>query len=167
MESDNLILQDFYDKCLKYNNRYSRGGSFSPFRYYKYKEGSGKPVYFIGGPGLSVAVITTFIIALSFVLFIKKIGFLYWLIFLIVDVIALRIAFKIDKAKQIRCMAASLGMHAVVLVENALKIEDEEERRSLLNKSVEFLEESLKWVDEPLFEEQKKILEQYLKKGNP
>jgi|Wag4MinimDraft_13_1082653.scaffolds.fasta_scaffold00531_3 uncharacterized membrane protein len=167
MKADDLILQNFYDKCSKYNQKNNRGGSFSPFRYYKFNEGSGKPVYFIGGPGFSVAVVTTLIIAVAFILFIKEAGFWYWLLFLFVAVIALRIGLKIDKAKQIRCMAASLGMHAVSMVESALNTEDEYERRSLLNKSVEFLDESLKWVEEPIFEEQKKILEKYIKKGNP
>lgn len=167
MERKEVVIQEFREFCKKNSKKNYRGGSFRPFKYYKHKDGANEPVYFIGGPGLSVAIFTTLIVALAFVLLSASFGFWYWLLFFILIIPGLRIAMKIDKANQIRSMVASLGEHAINLIEESENFETKEEEIKMLEKSKYFLHEALKWVHEPMFEKQLNNLEIYIKEKAP
>lgn len=167
MDRNTIILEEFREFCQKNNKKNYRGGSFRPFKYYKYNEGANEPVYFIGGPGLSVAVFTTLIVSFAFVLLVSAPNFWYWLLFFIFAVLGLRVAMKVDKANQIRNMVASLGAHAINLIEQSEKSETVDEEMNMLKKSRHFLQEALKWVDEPMFERQLNKLENFIEEKAP
>ncbi|AEI14811.1 hypothetical protein Flexsi_1155 [Flexistipes sinusarabici DSM 4947] len=167
MEKREVVIQEFREFCKSNSKKNYRGGSFRPFKYYKHKDGANEPVYFIGGPGLSVAFFTTLVVALAFVLLSGSFSFWYWLLFFIIVIPGLRIAMKIDKANQIRSMVASLGEHAITLIEQSENSETKEEELKMLEKSREFLQEALKWVHEPMFEKQLENLEVYIKEKAP
>lgn len=167
MNNQNLVIEEFKEFCLKYDKKNNRGGSFRPFKYYKFGDKGNEPVYFIGGPGLSVAIFTTLTVALAFVLLSVSFSFWYWLLFFVFVIPGMRIAMKVDKANQIRSMVASLGRHAINLIEKSDNSETKYEELQMLEKSKYFLQEALKWVNEPIFEEQLNNLEVFIKEKAP
>jgi hypothetical protein len=70
-----------------------------------------------------------------------------------------------DKARQLRTLALALSFNAIKIIELVNKEEkNKEETIKLLEKAKEFLENALKWVEEPSMEKQLEILNKHLEK---
>ncbi|MEF3254070.1 MAG: hypothetical protein K6348_00670, partial [Deferribacterales bacterium] len=108
MKMVNDIINDDF-KALVENIKISyKGSSLNPFKFYKNVESKQIPVYFIGTPGLFVAITATCLAVIFMILFNMKLSMFIWLLILIVSAIVLRIALKIDKARQIRMFSSDM-----------------------------------------------------------
>jgi hypothetical protein len=159
------IVNELKELCLEFEKKQNRGSSFRPFRYNKYKDGANSPVFFIGSPGIAVAIYATFLIAITFYLFTLPFIWWAWLIYVLFGAFFMKLAFKLDKIKQIKTFALALSLNAIKILE-IINSEDksEEEVKSLLLKAEEFLTEAHKWLDEPNIEKQLNIIKQEIQK---
>ncbi|KAA0257971.1 hypothetical protein FHQ18_06150 [Deferribacter autotrophicus] len=153
------IVKELEELALKIEKRYNRGGSFSPFRYYKYEDGKNVPVYFIGAPGLAVAFSATLVAALLFILITLPFKLYYWIPFVIFVAFIMRLAVKIDKARQIRSFCANIVLRAI----KSIKKYNEEGNKEYLKSAVEFLREANKWVNDKNIETQLSNIDKVLK----
>jgi hypothetical protein len=148
-------LREFSKIALK---EHKRGGSFRPFKYYRYEDGKNIPTYFIGSPGITVAIVTTLVVVATFYLITLKFNIWIWLLYLILTSFFVRLAMKIDKAKQIRSLAYSICNKAVVFLDEYNKSGD----KNYLNNAKELLERAKEWVEEPAFDRQIEIIDEML-----
>lgn len=160
-----IIVPELKDACLEYEKNQHRGSSFRPYKYNKHKEGVDSPVFFIGSPGVSVAIYATAMIAVTFYLFSLPFMWWLWLLYGVLGAFFLKVSFKLDKVKQIRGYTLALSLSAIRLIEILNKEEKSNiEIDDLLNKSKDFLLEALKWVEDSLISHQLEVLELELEK---
>lgn len=155
------VVEELKDMCLDYENKQNRGSSFRPFRYTKYKDGNSSPVFFIGSPGLTVAIYSTFMIGVTFYMISQPFTWWLWVLYLLFGVFFLKLSIKMDKIKQVRGLSLALSLSSIRIIEiinNEKK--DENEIQELLHKAKGFLNDALKWVEEPLISKQLEIVEQ-------
>ncbi|MGA1846489.1 hypothetical protein [Deferribacter abyssi] len=138
------IVDELEELSVKIEKKYYRGGSFSPFRYYKYKDGRNVPVYFIGTPGLAVAFSATLVTALLFVLITLPFSLYYWIPFVIFVAFIMRLSVKIDKARQIRGFCANIVLRALKYI----KAYNEKGDKEYLDSALSLLKEANKYVDD-------------------
>ncbi|BAI80296.1 hypothetical protein DEFDS_0820 [Deferribacter desulfuricans SSM1] len=147
------IVEGLEEHYQKINKKYNKGSSFNPFKYYKYVDGKNVPVFFIGTPGLAVAVSATLVAGLLFYLIQFPFKLYIWIPFGIFVAFIMRLAVKIDKARQIR----SFSSHLVLRGLNFLKEFNKSQNSDYLNEAVKILEEANKWVDDPRLQKQIEI----------
>ena len=155
------VVEELKEMCLDYEKKQNRGSSFRPFRYTKYKDGEHSPVFFVGSPGLTVAIYSTFMVGVTFYMISQPANWVLWIFYVVFGVFFLKLSFKVDKIKQIRGLSLALSLSSIRLIEiiNTEKTdEDIENIKSLLEKAEEFLTEALKWVEEPLIQQQLDIV---------
>lgn len=155
------ILEDLRKFSKIAEKQHKRGGSFRPFKYYKYEEGKNIPTYFIGSPGVSVAIVTTLVVVATFYLVSLKFNFWIWLIYLLLTSFFIRLAMKMDKAKQIRGLAYSICNKAVVFLEEYNK--DNQNNLAYLKSAKELLEKAYEWVEEPAIKKQIELINKIVK----
>jgi hypothetical protein len=159
------IVKELESMCLEYEKKQNRGSSFKPFRYHKYKNGEHSPVFFVGSPGISVAIFATILIVVSMYIISLPFKWWIWLLYILLSGFFLKLTLKMDKAKQLRTLALALSFNAIKIIELVNKEEkNKEETIKLLEKAKEFLENALKWVEEPSMEKQLEILNKHLEK---
>ncbi|UOD34541.1 hypothetical protein DSN97_10355 [Deferribacteraceae bacterium V6Fe1] len=155
------ILEELRQFSKIAEKEHKRGGSFRPFKYYKYEDGKNIPTYFIGSPGISVAIVTTLVVVATFYLVSLRFNIWIWLLYLLLTSFFIRLAMKIDKAKQIRSLAYSICNKAVTFLEEYNK--DGKNNESYLKSAKELLEKACEWVDEPAFKRQIEIIDEVMK----
>lgn len=158
------ILEDLIKYSKIAEKEYKKGGSFRPFKYYKYEDGRNIPTYFIGSPGMTVAVVTTLVVAITFYLVSLKLSVWVWLLYLFLTSFFIRLAMKIDKAKQIRGLAYSICNKAVIFLEEYNK--DKQSNIEYLINAKKMLEKAYEWVAEPAFEKQIDLINKVIKQKN-
>lgn len=153
------IVDGLKEICLDYEKKQNRGSSFRPFRYNKYKDGASSPVFFVGSPGVTVAIYATALIAVTFYLFSLPFIWWAWLLYVFLGAFFMKIAFKMDKIKQIRSLALALSLNALKIIE-ILNKEDKtpDQIAELLGKAKEFLTQASERLDQPLIAKQLEIV---------
>lgn len=150
------ITPDFERHC-KLADTESRGSSFRPFRYHKNVGGKNIPVFFVGVPGFTVAVVMTILLMITVYMVTLPFNVFIWAAYLFVAAMVIKFALKVDKVRQIRYMTSCLCKQALVLLENANK--EEKNRVKYAGQAKYLLERVHKWVDEPAVTEQLKELQ--------
>ncbi len=159
------IIEELRNMCIEYEKKQNRGSSFRPFRYHKYKNGENLPVFFVGSPGISVAIFATILIVVSMYIISLPFKWWIWLLYVLLSGFFLKLTLKMDKAKQLRTLSLALSLNAIKLIDIINNEEKtKEEKINLLNKAKDFLENALKWVDEPSIEKQLQIVNNALEK---
>lgn len=143
---NNSILHDDFVRHVERLKIAYKGSSINPFKFHKHVEGKQIPVYFIGAPGLYTAIIATLLAITYMLAFTLKSSWYIWLLIIVFSAFMLRISFKIDKARQIRMFSSDM----VVRGYESLKLFSETGEEKYLKDATFFLEESSKWVDEPI-----------------
>lgn len=136
-----------------------KGSSLNPFKFHKDVNGTQIPVYFIGTPGLYVAIVATIISVVLMVLFRYQVSLWVWLITLILAAIFLRVALKIDKARQIRFFCHDMLIRAY----NLMNRYNESNDHSTLSEIRRCFEETIKYLEDEIVNRQKVILDSYIK----
>lgn len=152
------VVEELEALCDFYEKKYGKGGAFNPYKYYKKKQNSNEPVYFVGVPGFSVAVVMTLMIVSTVFFISKPYPWWSWIFYLVFWAYAVRFGLKVDKAKQVRYMALSLSKHAINSIKKSHQVEDESEAQKLLKQAKEFLEKAYSWVDEPPIKKQLELI---------
>jgi len=153
------IIDELEKICEMFEKKYGKGGAFNPYKYYRGKQNSSEPVYFVGAPGLSTAISITILILCTAAFVSYPFPWWSWIVYLIICAMFVRFALKIDKAKQIRYMAFSLSRHAINNIRKANESEDESEALQLYEKAEEFLSKARSWIDEPSLERQFELVQ--------
>lgn len=145
------IISELENLC-KASDIESRGSSFRPFKYHKYVQGRNVPVFFVGVPGLTVAVAMSLLLVITVYLVTLPFSFFIWTIYLLLAAIVIRFAMKVDKAKQIRYMVSCLCKQSLVMLDKANDNADKHEH--FAGQAKYLLESAGKWVDEPAIRKQ-------------
>lgn len=151
------ITDDFRNLVENLRVNY-KGSSFNPFKFHKDVNGTQVPVYFIGTPGLYVAIVATIISVLLMVLFRYQVSFWVWIVALIFAAFFLRVALKIDKARQIRFFCHDMLIRAY----NLMNRYNESNDVSVLGEIKKYFEEAVKYLQDEVVERQKGILDKYI-----
>ncbi len=151
------ITDDFRNLVENLKVNY-KGSSFNPFKFHKDVNGTQVPVYFIGTPGLYVAIVATIISVLLMVLFRYQVSFWVWIVALIFAAFFLRVALKIDKARQIRFFCHDMLIRAY----NLMNRYNESNDVSVLGEIKRYFEETVKYLQDEVVERQKGILDNYI-----
>jgi hypothetical protein len=138
---------------------YKKGSSFRPFKYYKYEDGKNIPTYFVGSPGLYVAIVTTLVVVATFYLITIKFNIWIWLLYVIFTAFFVRIAVKMDKARQIRSLVYAISNKVVIILEEYNK----NHNLDYLKNAKELLHTANNWVEEPVFAKQIEMIDEKLK----
>jgi hypothetical protein len=157
MDTEKIKIIEELATLSKSHDTEDRGSSYRPFKYYKHIQGKDIPVFFVGVPGVTVAIVMTLLIVTTIYMITLPFSVVLWLLYLLV---ILRLAMKIDKAKQIRFMVATLCSMAVRMLEKANESE-EHVRLRLAGQAKTLLEKAHSWVDEPLILTQLAELESF------
>ncbi|QAR33755.1 hypothetical protein EP073_10165 [Geovibrio thiophilus] len=157
MEKINIVA-GLEDLC-KASDTVSRGSSFRPFKYYKNVQGRNIPVFFVGVPGLTVAVVMSFLLIITVYLITLPFNIFIWVAYLFLSAVIIRFAMKVDKAKQIRYMVSCLCSQSLRMLEKAN--EEHHQREKLAGQAKYLLERAHKWVDEPAIHQQIEELKSY------
>ncbi len=159
------IIEELKKMCVEYEKKQNRGSSFRPFRYHKYKDGEYSPVFFVGSPGISVAIFATILIVVSMYIISLPFKWWIWLLYVLLSGFFLKLTLKMDKARQLRTLALALSLNAIKILEIINEgNKSEEEIKNLLEKAEEFLKNALKWVEEPSMEKQYQVVKNALEK---
>jgi hypothetical protein len=157
------VIEELKKICIDFEKKQNRGSSFRPFRYNKYKDGQNSPVFFVGSPGLSVAIYATILIFVTFYLFSLPFIWWAWILYIMLGAFFMKVAFKMDRIKQIKTLALALSLQAIRILEILNNEEkNKEEQIKLLEKAREFLTESSNYLAEPLIEQQLEIVSKKL-----
>jgi hypothetical protein len=157
------VIEELKKICIDFEKKQNRGSSFRPFRYNKYKDGQNSPVFFVGSPGLSVAIYATILIFVTFYLFSLPFIWWAWILYIMLGAFFMKVAFKMDRIKQIKTLALALSLQAIRILEILNNEEkNKEEQIKLLEKAKEFLTESSNYLAEPLIEQQLEIVSKKL-----
>jgi hypothetical protein len=153
------ILQELKSLGKLGEKEYKKGGSFRPFKYYKYENGKNIPTYFVGSPGLYVAIVTTLVVVATFYLITIKFNIWIWLMYVIITAFLVRLAVKMDKARQIRSLVYAISSKAVAMLEEYNKSQNID----YLKNAKELLYTANNWVEEPVFMKQIDLIDEKLK----
>jgi len=154
MDEKIKIVDSLKELCSLYEKKYSKGSSLKPYKYYKNKDGKNEPVFFVGVPGMTVAFTLTILMVFMISLASFKASTWMWVVFVILAVFIIRMAMKIDKAKQIRYMALTISKHAMINLEKSQNEEDLEKSMDMIDKARHLLDKAYTYVDEPALKEQ-------------
>lgn len=144
-----LILDEFKKLCDFYRKKYKNQSAFRSLKMVKNEQGEKEPVFYIGVPGMMVALTFSFvIIATVYILYLPFMWYV-WVPYVIFLVFLFRISMKYDKARQIRFMVYYLLESSLKMLETAENEEDENKKRESVAKALKWLEKADKWVDEP------------------
>jgi hypothetical protein len=152
------ITEDFQKLVESLDVKY-KGSSFNPFKFHKDVNGTQVPVYFIGTPGLFVAIMATIISVILMGMVKLNASFWVWVVVLIVSAILLRVALKIDKARQIRFFSNDLLIRSYRLMKwyNEEVLDD----RVLIDIK-NHLEEFSKYINDNVVDKQMLIVEKLI-----
>lgn len=154
------ILEEIVKLSKLADKEHSRSGSFRPFRYYKYDKGKNTPTFFIGSPGIYVAISTTIIVMLTITLISLKFNVWLWIIYFVVSAFLTRLAMKMDKAKQIRSLSYAITKQALGFMNEYNKTK----KMEMLNNAKDLLKKAQEWVKEDVFEKQIEIIDNLTQK---
>ncbi|MGE4497125.1 MAG: hypothetical protein AB7E48_04535 [Deferribacterales bacterium] len=157
MEKINIVSE--LENLCKASDTVSKGSSFRPFKYYKSVQGRNVPVFFVGVPGLTVAIVMSILLVITVYLVTLPFNVFIWAAHLFLAAVIIRFALKVDKAKQIRYMVSCLCRQSIVMLEKAN--EDAKQREKLAGQAKYLLERAHKWVDEPAIHKQIEELKPY------
>ncbi|MGD9809417.1 MAG: hypothetical protein AB7E76_13595 [Deferribacterales bacterium] len=154
------ILDEFRQIHKFYEKKYKNQAVFKSMRMVKNKSGELEPVFYIGVPGLMVAL--AFAIVILATVYIVSLPFKWyiWVPYALIVIFGFRIALKLDKVKQVRYMVSHQLDMSLKFLEKAANEKDKEARQSHLQEAEEWLRKTSEWVDEPAIEAQ---LEQIIK----
>ncbi|MGA1863393.1 hypothetical protein OWM07_10980 [Deferribacter thermophilus] len=147
-------LEEYYSKI---NKKYNKGSSLNPFTYYKYVDGKNVPVFFIGTPGLAVAICATLVAGLLFYLIQFPFKLYIWIPFGVFVAFIMRLAVKIDKARQIRNFVSHLVLRGITLIKEFRDKKD----LDILKEAKRMFKEASKWIDDPKIYKQIEIMEKF------
>ncbi|MCD8493706.1 MAG: hypothetical protein LRY51_18445 [Geovibrio sp.] len=157
MEKINIVAE--LENLCKASDTVSKGSSFRPFKYYKSVQGRNVPVFFVGVPGLTVAIVMSILLVITVYLVTLPFNVFIWAAHLFLAAVIIRFALKVDKAKQIRYMVSCLCRQSIVMLEKAN--DDTNQREKLAGQAKYLLERAHKWVDEPAIHKQIEELKPY------
>ena len=154
------ILDEFRQTHKFYEKKYKNQTVFKSMRMVRNSNGELEPVFYIGVPGLMVAI--AFAVVILATIYIVSLPFKWyvWVPYALVVIFGFRIALKLDKVKQVRHMVSHQLDMSLKFLEEAEKEKDSEARQSYLNKAEEWLKKTSEWVEEPAIEAQ---IEQIIK----
>lgn len=152
------ITEEFRSLFKTYEKKYRKNMSFSSLRLVKNSEGEKEPVFFVGVPGLMVALCITFTIIVTVYLLYLPFMWYVWTVFAVALIFLFRIAMKLDKAKQIRFMVYHLMELGIRQMEKASGEESSSKQKEHTQKALTWLEKADKWVDEPHLKSQIELL---------
>lgn len=123
-----LILDEFKKLCDFYRKKYKNQSAFRSLKMVKNEQGEKEPVFYIGVPGMMVALTFSFvIIATVYILYLPFMWYV-WVPYVIFLVFLFRISMKYDKARQIRFMVYYLLESSLKMLETAENEEDENKK---------------------------------------
>ncbi|MGC8769241.1 hypothetical protein [Calditerrivibrio sp.] len=152
------ITEDFQKLVESLDVKY-KGSSFNPFKFHKDVNGTQVPVYFIGTPGLFVAIMATIISVILMGMVKLNASFWVWVVVLIVSAILLRVALKIDKARQIRFFSNDLLIRSYRLMK---RYNEEVLDDRVLIDIKNHLEEFSKYINDNVVDKQMLIVEKLI-----
>lgn len=152
------ILNEFKETHKFYEKKYKNTTAFRSQKFRKNEKGETEPVFYVGVPGLMVAL--TFAAVIIATVYLLYLPFMWsvWVPYVIGIMFLFRIALKIDKVKQVRFMVYYLidsGMKQLVKADDA---EDSELQGVCVERAIEWLEKAQSWVDEPGVKAQLELL---------
>lgn len=159
MSENSIVVSELEELCEFYRKKYNKGGSFKPLKYYKHEDGRNEPVFFVGVPGLTVAVVVTLLVCCTVYLVTLPPNMWVWIVYLLASAVAVRFAMKADKVKQIRFMALSLSMHALTHLKKYDEESDKSKKQDYLRNAKSLLERADGWVQEPAISRQLELIE--------
>jgi len=149
-----MILEEFKTLCKFYTKKYKKQGSFRSLKMMKNANGEMEPVFYVGVPGMMVALTITLVtIATVYLLYLPFMWYV-WVPYVILLVFIFRIALKLDKVRQIRYMVFYMLDMSLKMMERADEQTDDTEKKLFQQKALNWLEKADKWVDEPTIKNQ-------------
>jgi len=148
-----MVLHEFRELCCRYQKRYKNQRSFKSLRMAKNSSGELEPVFYVGVPGLMVAITFSFVtIATVYILYLPFYWYV-WVPYIVFVIFLFRISMKLDKVRQIRYMVFYMLDLALKKMEEgeAASAENRDEHRK---KALYWLERADQWVDEPQLKSQ-------------
>jgi uncharacterized protein YacL len=142
------ILSDFRTLHQFYTKKYKNQISFKSARMVKNSKGEMEPVFYIGVPGLMVAITLAFVMIATVYLLTIPFNWMVWVPYIIGLIFLFRISMKLDKAKQIRHMVYYLLDNGLKTMEQMQESKNEEDKDEYRKKALDWLEKAEKWVDE-------------------
>jgi len=153
-----VLTKEFYQLYENYKKKYKNQVLFRSVRMVKNSQGGTEPVFYIGVPGLMIALTISAISIFTVFLLYLPFKWYIWVPYVIFVIFAYRIAMKLDKVRQIRYMVYYLLETCVKLVNKSEESEEAEEKKHLIEKAVNSLEKADYYVDEPQIKNQIEIL---------
>jgi len=143
------ILDEFRELSKYYSKKYKKQAAFRSLRMVTNESGTKEPVFYIGVPGLMVALTITFVTVVTIYLLYLPFKWYVWIPYIISLFFMFRVALKLDKVRQIRHMVSYMLESSIKVLEKAQSTEDSSEKEQFVRKAEEWLEKADKWVDEP------------------
>lgn len=143
------ISEEFRQLYELYKKRFENQKAFKSMRHKKGADASGEPVFYVGVPGLGVAVAISLVMLSTVYLLYIPFKWYVWVPYIIAVFFIFKIAMKYDKARQIRYMVWSLFSMSMALIERAEDAEDLEHKKQSYEKAKNLLHKAHGWVDEP------------------
>ncbi|MCX8083342.1 MAG: hypothetical protein N3C60_00250 [Calditerrivibrio sp.] len=153
MGNESIMMDEFKNRVENLKVNY-RGSSFNPFKFHRNVNGKQIPVYFIGAPGLYVAIVATIVSIVMMIMFRFNAGLGYWAFMLIFSAFLLRISLKIDKARQIRFFCNDILLKSYSLIKKYEETLD----LNCLREANKLLDEFSKYIYDDVVENQKLVL---------
>lgn len=158
------ILEEFKQLYDVYKKKFENQKSFKSMRRNRKNEESGDPVFYVGVPGLGMAIAMTLVMIITVYLLSTPFKLYLWAIFVVFVFFSFRMAMKYDKVRQIRYMLWSIFSMSIALMEKAEKTENDDETQEHYQKARDLLSRATEWVDEPALIAQITELEKILPK---
>jgi len=143
------ILTSFKELYAEYKKKYRNQAAFNSLKYKKVESGEREPVFYVGVPGVIVAITMTMITIATVYLLYLPFEWYIWAPYVLAVFFAFKVAMKLDKVRQIRFMVYVLIETAIDTIEKANKNSDPEQSALFINRAKDNLEKADKWVDEP------------------
>jgi hypothetical protein len=143
------ILDEFKLLFNSYEKKYKNQATFRSMKLMRNANGVQEPVFYVGVPGLMVAIVITLVTLATVYLLYLPFMWYVWTPYIIAVFFLFRVAMKYDKARQIRFMVYYMLNLAVSQMELAEKKDDGAEKKQHADAALDWLEKADKWVDEP------------------
>ena len=143
------ISEEFKQLYDVYKKKFENQKAFKSMRYKKGDNASGTPTFYVGVPGLAVAITISVVMLATVYLLYFPFKWYIWAPYVIAVFFAFKIAMKYDKARQIRYMVWSLFSMSMAIIEKVEDAEDFEHKKQSYEKAKDFLQKAHSWVDEP------------------
>ncbi|MGE4318192.1 MAG: hypothetical protein AB7E96_04720 [Deferribacterales bacterium] len=158
------ISEEFKQLYDVYKKKFENQKAFRSIRHNQKIGAPGEPVFYVGVPGLGMAIAMSVIMIGTVYLLYQPFKWYLWAVYLVIVFFSFRIAMKYDKARQIRYMIWSIFDMSMNLIEQAEREETEEARHEAYQKAKDLLHKANGWVDEPAIISQIAELEKILPK---